>query len=189
MSCSKQQTGSEGHFSDAEAIQAHSLPYTRAYINYQGMLTESKVSAISRTGEVDFLFEVDDQIHIKESYSYDEKTFRYLGDADEHYSPGITLLQFPFDTGDSWQWSGQYSFDETQYDSKAEIKTASERLTTLAGEYDTIVVTCNLEIDSGSLSPVLKELKFWIVPGKGIVRREIQFGASREPMPNVSEDE
>lgn len=167
----------------AQDMQAHKLPYTKAYINYGGSLAETNVSAVNRSGEVDFLFMVDGTLHERESYKYDDESFRFAGDAGDKYSPGITLLKFPFNAGDEWTWSGAYRIgDQEDKSASAKITTSSERLATLAGEYDTVMVVVDLEIESGSINPVHKELKFWFVPGTGLIRREIEHSTSREPM-------
>ena len=180
--CSKKPSGSTTRYT-AKDMQAHKLPYTKAYINYGGSLAETNMSAVNRSGEVDFLFMVDGTLHEKESYKYDDKSFRFTGDAGDQYSPGITLLLFPFEAGDDWMWSGVYVMaGRDPKKASAKITTSSERLTTLAGEYDTVLVVCDLKIESGSIDPVHKELKFWFAPGKGLIRREIEFSPSREPM-------
>ena len=39
------------------------------------------------------------------------------------------------------------------------------------------------EVDAGSDSPHKHKLIFWIVPKKGVVKREFEYGMAREPMP------
>ena len=189
IGCSQKADGKTARY-DAKSMQAHKLPYTEAYINYAGTLSEAKMSAVNRSGEVDFLFMIDGTLHEKESYKYDDESFRFTRCNDEIYSPGLTLLQFPFNAGDEWTWSGLYRIGDRDRKASAVIKTSSERLYTLAGEFDTVLVVCELEIESGSIEPVYKELKFWFVPGKGLIRRESQHSPSREPMePRQDSDE
>lgn len=187
--CSDKPKGPTTSYADPSSIQAHNLPYTSAYLNYFGTLTETKMYAVNRTGEVDFILEANNTVHDKESYTYDKTSFNYTGNADEVYSPGVTLLKFPFKTGDSWEWKGYYRLGGRDRSARATITTSGVRLLTLVGEFDTILVVCKLEIESGSIEPVQKEMKFWFAPGKGLIQREIEHSMSRLPMPTRSDDE
>jgi len=39
----------------------------------------------------------------------------------------------------------------------------------------------NLKISDGSPTPSKRELRFWFVPGKGLVKREFDYSSLREP--------
>jgi len=173
-------------FTKIDDMRPHVLPYDEANIIYGGTPVKATVRAVNRPGEVDFYFEAHDRVFDKELYSYDESTFRYRGNSDETYTPGIPLLRFPFDVGDSWTWAGTFNWGGRDRDAEAKISTASERLNTLAGEFSTVVVTVEVEVESGGPEPAPYELKFWFVPEYGLVRREFAYGTTREPIASSS---
>ena len=169
-------------FAKSDEMLAHALPYEQAYIIYDGYPVEATVQAVNRPGEVDFSFEAHGDVLDLELYSYDEKTFRYRGNGDETYTPPIPLLKFPLEVGDSWTWAGNFNWGNRDRKAPAEISTESERLNTLAGEFGTVKVTVEIEIESGGEKPVGYTLHFWFAPKRGLVRREFANNTTREPM-------
>ena len=169
-------------FANSDEMRAHALPYDQAYIIYGGTPVQASIQAVNRPGEVDFNLEAHDQVLDRELYSYDDKSFRYRGSNTESYSPGIPLLRFPFEVGDSWTWAGTFNWGGRDRDAQANISTASERLNTLAGEFGTVAVTVEVEVESGGSEPAVYELLFWFAPERGLVRREFAHSTTREPM-------
>ena len=165
-------------FVKSDEIRAHMLPYDQAYLIYGGTPVQASVQVVNRPGEVEFSFEAHGEILDRELYSYDETTFRYRGSGDETYTPGIPLLRFPLEVGDSWTWAGTFTWGDRDRRATANISTASERLNTLAGEFGTVAVTVVVEVESGN--PY--ELLFWFAPERGLVRREFANNTTREPM-------
>ncbi|MCH8979360.1 MAG: hypothetical protein IH945_08985 [Armatimonadetes bacterium] len=173
-------------FSKSEDMRAYALPYDQAYIIYGGTPVQASVQAVNRPGEVDFSFEAHDEVLDMELYSYDDKTFRYRGSSTETYTPGILLLRFPLEVGDSWTWAGTFRWGDRERPAKAKISTASERLNTLAGEFGTVAVTVEVEVETGGKEPATYELLFWFAPERGLVRREFAHGTTREPMASTN---
>lgn len=169
-------------FTKSDDMRAYAVPYDQAYIIYGGTPVQASVQVVNRPGEVDFSFEAHDEVLDMELYSYDDKTFRYRGSSTESYSPGIPLLRFPFDVGDSWTWAGTFNWGDRDRPATARISTASEKLNTLAGQFGTVAVTVVVEVESGSSGPVNYELLFWFAPERGLVKREFAHGTTREPM-------
>lgn len=180
---SKSGIASGGTFSAFEQMQPQTLPYARAYLILGGTPEETIIETVSRTGEVDFNLLIEDTIVEQEFYGYDDKSFRFLGNTHERFEPGIPLLRFPMKAGEDWSWGGKYTFAEREMDAEATISTELDTIDTLAGQFETVLVIVNVEVDADAVEPVKFERKFWFVPKRGIIRREFEHSGTREPMP------
>jgi hypothetical protein len=174
-------------YTKPEDIQPATLAYDKAYVIFAGNPVATTVSSSVEGGQTVFTFEGEGSVIDVEKYSSDESSFRFVGTETETYSPGITILRFPFEVGEEWTWGGKYKLSPEEREATAKVKTAEERLNTVAGEFMTVRVTVDLSIESGTAKPVNQKLTFWFAPKRGIVRREFQYSTTREPMP-PSED-
>lgn len=178
-----QGTAVSKRYASSNELQPGTVPYDDAYLIFGGVPVETKLTSKHGEGTFAMFFESNGAVIDEERYGFDDTTFRYLGNQDEAFEPGITLLRFPFDVGESWSWSGTYKLGPEKRKAEAAIKTSSQRLNTVAGEFDTVQVSVVLKIESGAVEPVTQKLTFWFAPKHGIVRREFQYSTTREPMP------
>lgn len=174
-------------YTKADELQPMVLPYEEAYVIFAGNPVATDVSCQAEGSETVFTFKKGEAIVDLEKYSLDDVSLKYLGSEYDSYDPGLTILRFPFEVGDEWTWTGKYKNGPEPHEATAKVKTAQERLNTVVGEFATVRVTVELEIASGTPKPVEHKLVFWLAPKKGIVRREIKFSTTREPMPPVEE--
>lgn len=172
-----------GRYERNSQINPQRLPYSDAYFLPVGIIVETVMSSDESPGAVDFALTSKGTLIDVEHYRYDETSFNYIGNDDETFEPGIPLLKYPFSVGDEWKWSGLYKFGGKDRKASAKIKTTSEVLNTVVGQFSTIKVTADLEIESGIGSIVQFPLVFWIAPDKGIIKREFPYSGTREPMP------
>ncbi len=182
LNSSEQDVGPSQYFAKIGDVQPYVEPYSRAYI-----LTGSPVPTDLRTekapGSVRFYFMLHGSSIDEEFYTYDDSYFRYTGNRQEEFDPGIPLLKFPFTVGDKWDWSGKYRTGGTERDATAQISTSPVKLTTVGGAFSTVRVEVALSFESGGAERAKRKLTFWFAPKRGVVRREIQDGMTREPMP------
>lgn len=171
-------------FVSNEELQTYALPYSNAYLILGGTPHETKMVSDKTSSKVSFTLSAHGTALDEENYSFDSKAFNYLGNKSYgEFSPGISILKFPFNVGDSWEWSGTYLFGGKDRAASANVSTDAEKLNTVAGEFNAVKVTVALEIESGGMSPVKQDLVFWFAPNRGLVRREFEYSGTREPMP------
>jgi hypothetical protein len=182
LSGSGQGTSASQHFAKIGDMQPFVEPYAHAYI-LTGSPVETEVKAAKSAGQIRFDFLLYGSAIDEEIYSYDDTSFRYVGSRLEEFDPGIPLFKFPFTVGDKWEWSGVYRTGGIERKSTATIATVAERLATVGGEFSTVRVNVELSLESGAQEKAERKLTFWCAPKRGIVRREFQFGTTREPMP------
>jgi hypothetical protein len=170
-------------YGSADELQPDAVPYKDAFLIFGGKPVATTLTASKKEGGISFRFETSDATLDEENYEFDSTTFRYAGNEGESFDPGIPLLRFPFDVGEDWTWAGTYRLGPEDRKATAVITTVSERLNTVAGEFGTVRSTVELSIESGTDEPVKQKLTFWFAPKHGVVRREFQYGTTREPMP------
>ncbi len=187
LKASGQQSDVAKRYATLNELQPQSVPYQGAYLIFGGVPVETKVRTESNDGKTTLFFESNGAVLDEERYAHDETTFRYLGNQDEGFEPGITLLRFPFDVGEEWTWSGTYRLGPESRKAEATCKSSSQRLNTVAGEFATVRIAVELKIESGAKDPVTQKLTFWFAPKRGVVRREFQYSTTREPMPIKNE--
>lgn len=180
-------TGPIQHFAKIDDFQPYVQPYSRAYILVPTPI-ETEVVTEKGTGTVRFKFMYHDEAMDEEAYAFTDTQFLYTGNATDSYEPGIPLAKFPLGVGESWDWAGVYRYTGQDRKAKARVSTSGEKLKTVAGEFDTVRVEVELEIASGAQKPATDRLTFWLAPKRGVVRRESEFGYTREPMPVKESD-
>lgn len=166
-----------------DEIKPYTQPYSDAYLLFGSATLETKLVTKVTPGSVQYDFLKGDTLIDKEQYRYNEKEFQYVGNENEVFTPGIPLLKYPFNVGDSWEWAGTYRWANLEREAVAIIKTQKEKIGTVIGEFDTIKVSVELTISAEMKTPSIQSFIFWIAPNKGIVQREFQNSGSREPMP------
>lgn len=169
-------------FAKMSDMQPYVEPYPNAYI-LAGQAVETELECQKSPGAVKFDFTAYGTLIDQENYAYDDTTFRYVGNEVDTFVPGIPLLKFPLTVGDKWDWSGEYRGAGRVLKSTAEVTTEPELLKTVAGEFTTVRVDVQIARESGAKEPAMWRHTFWFAPKRGVVRREIEFGFVREPMP------
>ncbi len=118
-----------------------------------------------------------------EKYKSTPSEFDLVNAAGEDYSPPLPLLYFPMNAGDSWKWSGQMVTEPISHNATAIISTREDEINvgTMA---HALVVEVDLSIDNGTSTPATRQLTFWFVKDKGVVKRD--FGASTSRIPGAA---
>jgi hypothetical protein len=118
-----------------------------------------------------------------ERYVSTVSEFALLEAALETYRPPLPLLRFPMAIGESWTWAGTLGVEDTFHSAEATIATSQGKLNAEGHNEDALTVRVQLKIDGDSGQPAIRNLAFWFVPGKGILRREFGHSSTRMPRP------
>ena len=183
-------SGSGAKYAKASDLNLSQAPYDEANIILGGIVLAASLTARHGEGTVEFVLELkDDPEPDIEYYEYDDESFRFAGTRYETYEPAIPLARFPFTVGDAWSWKGKSIFAGKTRSATATVTTGTEKLNVAGGPYETIVITIELSTAVDSAERAVREMKFWIAPKIGIVRREFDFDSAREPRPIDQDDE
>ena len=182
-------TGSGAKYAKVSDLHLTEAPYHEANVIISGIVMPVALTARHGEGTVEFVLELDDGEFDIEYYQYDDKSFRFVGTQFESYEPAIPLARFPFTVGDAWSWKGKSIFAGKTRSATATVTTGTEKLNVAGGPYETIVITIELSTAVDSAERAVREMKFWIAPKIGIVRREFDFDSAREPRPIDQDDE
>jgi len=121
----------------------------------------------------------------REVYKIEKNQFSVVEVAGETYTPPIPLLMGQVREGDKWKWKGEMSLPESSTmrpkPSEADISVITEKLNVIGGPFDSYFVSVKLKISDGSPNPSKRELRFWFVPSKGLIKREFDYSSLREP--------
>ena len=125
----------------------------------------------------------------QEVYQDDGATFSLAHAGGENFKPPIPLLNFPMHIGDTWDWAGSTTMDTSAQAARASIRTAVSRTMIDGNPENSVEVDIDLEMGINSPSPMRRQLKFWFVKGKGIVRRSFGEESIREPLDSKRKEE
>ncbi|MBI1756264.1 MAG: hypothetical protein HYR64_04055 [Fimbriimonas ginsengisoli] len=97
--------------------------------------------------------------------------------SSESFSPALPLVRNPAKAGDAWTWSGSVRLG-LDHPATAAVSTKADKVKLGERSEEALLVEVQLSID-GSAAP--QKLSFWFVPGKGLVKRSVASGTSRQP--------
>ena len=168
---------------DPKSFAADMLPYENAALILAGKPLPVKMSS-KRSGEV-LIFKLDafGQTVEEEVYRLSDRSFSVERVSDELYDPPIPLIEYPAHSGERYEWAGEMVSGEQSRQAKANIELLGDRLNMFGGQFESLHVMVNLQMESGGPDPAVRTMSFWFVPGKGMVKREFGFSSTREPAP------
>ncbi|MBX3118034.1 MAG: hypothetical protein KF784_03145 [Fimbriimonadaceae bacterium] len=125
-----------------------------------------------------------------EIYRVTGKEIEMTSAIGETYDPPVLLLQSEMNEGDTWQWEGKISSGAAPYEARAELNVSLDKLNIPGVDDNAVYVRMNLFIDGVGPKPAKRELGFWFVNGKGLLKREFGGASSRMPQsPDTGEVE
>lgn len=146
-----------------------------------------------KEGSVTYKWKAHGEVVDSESYEVNPDSFRLKLAVSEAFDPPITLLREPVKVGSSHDWKGKVMLTQdgvplkdprVHSDATAQVAVSKERITVVGGPYDSHLVTVKLMLQDEKGTPAKERLlRFWFVPGKGIVKRDFSESSSREPAP------
>ena len=165
---------------DAAAFQTDALPGETATLELAG--TEIPVEVKRRMEGSITVIELwaHGQVVQQERYEAKGDRFSLQMAGGEQYASPLPLLKFPMDVGESWDWEGKMGTPENLRPAKAKVTTATEQVYAPT-PVQAVRVQVDLELESGGPLPAKRTLTFWIVEGRGVVKRQFGSGSSRVP--------
>lgn len=163
-------------------IQPDTPPSEPSELSLGGTHLPVKILSHSEKGRLSFQMVAHDVVVDKEAYDVQSDKFSLLSMGDESVEPALPLLKSPMHIGDKWTWEGKIT-SGNPHPTKAVISSRADKLYVADKQLDAIVVEVNLAMESGGPAPAERRLSFWVVPGKGIVKREFGSGSVRQPEP------
>lgn len=178
--CSKAPGGSGPSLRDAQVFKPDATPGEKAKLVLAG--TELPVEVKRRMDGKEVVLELwaHGEIVQQERYLSSPEAFSLVMAGGERYEPALTLLKFPMEIGDAWEWKGKLSAGDIQREATAKITTSSMQVYVPEPESG-VKVTVDMSLDSGAPTPAKRTLTFWFVEGRGVVKREFGSGSTREP--------
>ncbi len=162
------------------------LPYTDAQIIIYGTNIDARLEADRSEGTLELAILTDDQVVERENYKFSEGSFKFAGTMDDTYDPPVPLVKFPMEVGDTWSWGGTIKSAGIEREATAKIASSNEVLNISGGPYETVLVTVNIWIDADQEEKAERSMKFWFVPGKGIIQRDYEHSMTRTSKPTES---
>lgn len=140
---------------------------------------------LDRTGrQVELRVEFEDALVETERYAQGPNGIRLVQAAGETFAPHVELLRAPVVSGGRWEWEGTVQSGSTALPAEAVLRSYSDRVFLSGGSsLEAIRVDVDLEIGGKEREPVRRQLRFWFVPGQGLVKREFGPGSVRLPAP------
>ncbi|HVL39777.1 MAG TPA: hypothetical protein VM328_10355 [Fimbriimonadaceae bacterium] len=115
-----------------------------------------------------------------EQYRCGSESFALRKAAGEVFEPGLPLLRYPVASGERWSWEGHMTNGSLRQPARAEVLARSEKIYLGRDPWESVKVVVDLEVQADT-GTTRRELSFWFVPGKGIVKRSFGPGSARLP--------
>ncbi|MCB8933193.1 MAG: hypothetical protein M9921_12755 [Fimbriimonadaceae bacterium] len=165
---------------DIEVFKPDSLPGEKAKLVLAGTELPVEVKRRMDGNEVVIELWAHGEVVQQERYLSTKDAFNLAMAGGERYDAPLPLLKFPMNVGDAWEWKGQLSAGDIHRTATAKITTSSAQV--YVPEPETAVkVSVEMSLDSGAPTPAKRTLTFWLVEGRGVVKREFGAGSTREP--------
>lgn len=165
----------------ADLLKPDAIPYKEARLVMNGHTFPVQVATTSKDGLVKHTFSSHDVVIESETYRVSPGSLELVAYGDETFNKPIPILKFPLTVGDSWTWQGSFGATQSLIPATAEIRTDSQPLALEDfPQGDSVKAEVTLQYGSAA-KPTERKLMFWFVEGKGMVKRQIHFGSTRQP--------
>lgn len=160
--------------------QPSALPYRDGMLLLAGARVPITLERVVSGRDIILRCTADGQPYEDEVYRDDLGAFVLRSLGEETYSPAIPLLRYPIqEDSPPSRWKGTITGDGRQIVTSATITTEPEILSDVpGGPYDSLHVRVKLVMGAGMVE---RNLDFWFVDGKGIVKRQAGNYSTREP--------
>ena len=123
----------------------------------------------------------------EELYSHSPTSFALVEALSETYTPELPLLGKESSFKDEWKWKGVISTAGMERPASASINMVKTQLGVPGFDKEAAKVSVALAIESGQGAISKRQLAFFFVEGKGLLKRE--FGQASERIPRKAEEE
>ncbi len=117
-----------------------------------------------------------------EGYQVTDSELMLTDAIGENYDPPVPLLRADLQQGETWDWKGTISSGANPYSVRAELSVNNEKLNLPGVDDNAVHVRMVLFIDGVGPKPAKRELGFWFVPKKGLIKRDFGAASKREPV-------
>lgn len=158
------------------------LAFPKATLSIGGTELEAEVRAKSDEEKLTIESSVSGVVLDTEEYQLTEKEVSVATVTGETFTPAVPIIKYGMHVGDAWKWEGKSSAGGIEHQLSASITTTGDNL--FVGSvalHDVVRVDVTLQYDSGTDTPALRKLQFWLVKDKGIVKRSFGGTLIREP--------
>lgn len=174
--------GSGERLESRASVKPDALPYDRAGLILAGTVLPVQLKRTENQDTVSFQLVAHGEVLEEETYTFHDGDFNIASAAGESYQPAIMLLKFPMSVGDHWDWKGKMGAGEIMRDATAAVTTSGETINLPGVSGPAIKVNVRLQMESGGPQPAVRDLTFWFMKGKGIVKREFGASSTRQPV-------
>lgn len=165
-----------------QELQPEAFPGTDAELLIQGTHVPVKLSQQKKDLSTTLTLAVHDEPFEVESYRSMSDSFELVSAAGETFTPPLDLLRFPLEVGSTWDWKGTMGFGSA-YPATAVVTTANDSLDLgVPTSSIKVLVAITIEANGPDKLPAHRDLSFWFVPGKGVVKRDFGAGSIRQPL-------
>ena len=176
-------TGPMGPSISESPVRNGVVPGDKAMLRMAGIDIPVKIKAVRHEEQVALVLIANDVVMDREVYHRDDKELGIAFGAGEAFSPPIPLMRFPMRVGDTFDWNGVMMSNNRARGARAKVTSAVAKTDTGEGTETGIRVQVALDIMPEQKGPSIKRsMTFWIVEGKGVVRREFASDSVREPV-------
>jgi hypothetical protein len=167
-----------------EELKPTQVAYSEANLYYTGTEVPVEVVTSNENGLYRIRLTAFGEVIETEEYQVDGQSFAMARILGENYTPPMTLLKNPVSEGKS-NWKGRMESGGIGRDASAEITVSKGKTPAQEGvaTMQAIIATVDLSIGEAGQPPSKRTLKFYFVPGKGLLYREFgAMGSRRVPI-------
>ncbi|AIE86429.1 hypothetical protein [Fimbriimonas ginsengisoli] len=168
---------------DRKQLEPDATPPPKAKEVYSGTTVPVSVKATKKGDRFVLDLLVGTDLFDQEEYVSTSDGFFLATAAGETYDPPIPLLRFPLAVGsDTYTWSGKLSGELDPHPARATITSSQDSVTMGLSPDEAIRVNVDIVITpSPGEAPAERQLLFWFVPKKGVVKSQFGTLSTREP--------
>lgn len=169
-------------YSSSEQLGPEKQPGWKAVLLYQDWEIPVEVDQKVVGNDITLRLIAQDQELEVERYRSTPTQFQLVQAASEEFDPPLNLLEFPLSEGELPKWTGKLKLGEIEKEASA-LVTVRKAPLNVKGYGDGIESMVQVSFDGGGPRETVRVLKFWFVPGQGVLKREYEKGTTRLPVP------
>jgi hypothetical protein len=181
------QTGGDPRYPDTSSFRPDRLPASEASLILAGTRLPVELKERRSDGKFEIVVLAHGEDVEVETYLVAPDSFSFAGLSGESFEPPIPILRFPLVLDGRWDWAGKAFLGPVGRPARAAVAVESESLNLASGTLKAVRVDVDLSVETGKATTAKRELKFWLAPDSGVVRRE--FGSSSLREPRAAEDQ
>lgn len=162
-------------------------------------LAGTDVAAEVRSNVTDNRLEIElvrnDAVLDREIYVIQDNGLLLESAVGEAFDPPLLLFQFPGEIGGRHRWEGYLNvigpngtITDQAIEARADVVSAMDKLAVNGSTEHAVRITANITLGGGQPNARSRQIRVWILPGKGILKREFGPDNVREPVTSEVQD-